>query len=102
EEVFERRAIETSQTPEEVELECRADGCAVLLHDAFSTGERRGRRHSLARVTARDVRVRQQLRALNAVEPAGPLHVQRGDPEIAVVLERELDEPLELGREHEL
>src|SRR5690606_26331115 len=40
EEVFERRAIETSQTPEEVELECRTDGCAVLLHDAFSTGER--------------------------------------------------------------
>src|SRR5690606_4267712 len=102
EEILERRAIQAAQATEDIELERCADRSAVLLEDAFAAGHGEVGRHTLPREAPLDVSARKGVCTLDPIERTRPLDIERCDPQIAIVLERKLNQSRELRRTHEL
>ena len=97
---FERGFALRAQATEKIDLEAGQRGVGGELAELVASGLRRtrlGRRggDALAREAGAGID-RGQLRATgNAELRAGSFHVERGDTQIAIVLQRQIDEPLQ-------
>jgi hypothetical protein len=100
--LLQRRVAQAAEAPEEIDLpgDRRRHGIRVL-HDR-RTARREALGRARRRAVGRHAHLRKQRRALDAVLRAHLLDVQRRDAQVAVVRERDLDQPLQARIAEEL
>ena len=96
--VFLPRLIrQATDATEEVDLPgTEAKVNSVLLDDSGLPGGRKISRHPLFASAGDGIDHREQFSSLDPIQCAGPLHIQCGQPQIAVVLQSHLNDPQKL------
>ncbi len=95
EELFQRLVAQTAQTTEQVQLPGHAEGGAVLAADGRLATHVQIARSAAARPRTVGTHRRQQIGTLDAVQRAIGVDIQRRHAQVAVVLQRYLDQLLQ-------